>query len=110
MGRGETKEAESVLFYITKLSTVFFTVIALIFIPFAGKVMSLFTNNKEIIQLASTVIIINSISIPLWSIAFVLPPVLKGAGDDKYTLITTIIGMRLFRITLGYLLGVVLKF
>ncbi|MBZ9687030.1 hypothetical protein G9F72_011915 [Clostridium estertheticum] len=84
--------------------------IALIFIPFAGNVVSLFTNNKEIIHLASTVLIVNSLCIPLWSIAFVLPSGLKGAGDVKYTLITTIIGMWLFRITLGYLLGVVLKF
>lgn len=110
MGRGETKEAEKTLSYITKLSTILLTVIALIFIPFAGKVVSLFTNNKEIIHLASTVLIVNSLCIPLWSISFVLPSGLKGAGDVKYTLITTIIGMWLFRITLGYLLGVVLKF
>lgn len=110
MGKGETKEAESVLSYITKLSTVFLTVIALMFIPFAGKVISLFTSNNEIIQLATTVSIVNSMCIPLWSIAFVLPSGLKGAGDVKYTLITTIIGMWLFRITLGYLLGVVLNF
>jgi len=110
MGRGETKEAENALFYITKLSTVLLTVIALMFIPFAGKVVSLFTNNKEIIHLASTILIVNSICIPLWSISFVLPSGLKGAGDVKYTLVTTIIGMWLFRITLGYLLGVVLGF
>ena len=110
MGRGETKEAENALFYITKLSTVLLTAIALMFIPFAGKVVSLFTNNKEIIHLASTILIVNSICIPLWSISFVLPSGLKGAGDVKYTLVTTIIGMWLFRITLGYLLGVVLGF
>ncbi|MBU3129570.1 MATE family efflux transporter [Clostridium tagluense] len=110
MGRGETKEAENSLSYITVLSTVFLTVIALLFIPFAGNVVSLFTNNKEIIHLASNVLIVNSICIPLWSISFVLPSGLKGAGDVKYTLITTIIGMWLFRITLGYLLGVVLNF
>ena len=110
MGRGETKEAENALSYITKLSTVLLTVIALMFIPFAGKVVSLFTNNKEIIHLASAILIVNSMCIPLWSISFVLPAGLKGAGDVKYTLVTTIIGMWLFRITLGYLLGVVLGF
>jgi len=110
MGRGERKKAESALSYITKLSTIALIAIALIFIPFAGKVTSLFTTNKEIIHLASAVLIVNSACIPLWSISFVLPAGLKGAGDVKYTLITSIIGMWLFRITLGYLLGVVLKF
>jgi len=110
MGRGETKEAESALSYITVLSTIFLTVIALISIPFARNIVSLFTTNKEIIHLASVVLIVNSACIPLWSISFVLPSGLKGAGDVKYTLVTTIIGMWLFRITLGYLLGVVLNF
>ena len=110
MGRGESKEAEETLSYITKLSTIALTIIALMFIPFAGRISSLFTNNVEIIQLASTVLIVNSLCIPIWSISFVLPAGLKGAGDVKYTLITTIIGMWLFRITLGYLLGIVLKF
>jgi len=110
MGRGESKEAESSLSYIVKLSTVFLTVIALMFIPFAGKVASLFNNDMQIIHLSATVLIINSAFIPLWSISFVMPAGLKGAGDVKYTLVTTIIGMWLFRITLGYLLGVVLNF
>lgn len=110
MGSSDTKEAEHALSYITKLSTILLTVVALIFIPFAGKTVSLFTNNKDIIHLASTVLIVNSLCIPLWSISFVLPGGLKGAGDVKYTLVTTIIGMWLFRITLGYLLGVVLHF
>ncbi|MFT5873515.1 MAG: putative MATE family efflux protein [Clostridium sp.] len=110
MGKGELKEAENSLSYITVLSTIFLTVIAVISIPFAGKIVSLFTTNEEIIHLASTVLIINSACIPLWSISFVLPSGLKGAGDVKYTLVTAIIGMWVFRITLGYLLGVVLNF
>ncbi|MBU3181876.1 MATE family efflux transporter [Clostridium psychrophilum] len=110
MGKGERNEAQHSLSYITKLSTVLLTAVALMFIPFAGKFVSLYTNNKEIIHLASTVIIVNSLCIPIWSVAFVLPAGLKGAGDVKYTLITTIIGMWAFRITLGYLLGIVLNF
>jgi putative MATE family efflux protein len=110
MGRGDSIEAGKSLSYITKLSTVFLTVIAIIFIPFAGKVASLYTSNKEIIHLTATVLIVNSACIPLWSLSFVLPSGLKGAGDVKYTLITSIIGMWLFRISLGYLLGIVLNF
>ena len=110
MGAGEGKEAENSLAYITKLSTISLTAVAIIFIPFLGKIVSLFTNNQEIIHLAAAVLLVNSLCIPLWSISFVLPSGLKGAGDVKYTLITTIIGMCLFRITLGYLLGIVLKF
>jgi len=110
MGRNDTLEAEKSLSYITKLSTIALIIIAAIFIPFASNVASLFTTNKEIIHLTAIVLIVNSACIPIWSISFVLPSGLKGAGDVKYTLVTAIIGMWLFRITLGYLLGVVLKF
>ena len=109
MGRGNSIEAGKSLSYITKLSTVFLTMIALVFIPFAGKVASLYTTDKEIIHLAASVLIVNSACIPLWSLSFVLPSGLKGAGDVKYTLVTSIIGMWLFRITLGYFLGIVLN-
>jgi len=61
MGKGERKEAENVLSYITKLSTILLTAIALMFIPFAGRFVSLYTNNKDIIYLASTVIIVISV-------------------------------------------------
>lgn len=110
MGRGDQKKAEETLSYITKLSTIALTLVALMFIPFAGKIASLFTTDQQIIHLASAVLIVNSLCIPIWSISFVLPAGLKGAGDVKYTLVTTIIGMWLFRITLGYLLGIVLNF
>jgi len=110
MGKGDTLEAEKSLSYITKLSTIALIIIAAIFIPFASNVSSLFTTNKEIIHLTAVVLIVNSAFIPIWSISFVLPAGLKGAGDVKYTLVTAIIGMWLFRITLGYLLGVVLNF
>ena len=110
MGRNDTVEAEKSLSYITKLSTIALIIIAAVFIPFAPNVVSLFTTNKEIIHLTAIVLIVNSACIPIWSISFVLPAGLKGAGDVKYTLVTAIIGMWLFRITLGYLLGVVLKF
>lgn len=109
MGRKESKEAESTLSYIFILSTISLLVIGLLFIPFARVIASLYTNNADIINLSSTILIANSICIPIWSISFVLPAGLKGAGDAKYAMVTSFIGMWLFRVTMGYLLGVTLK-
>lgn len=39
-----------------------------------------------------------------------LPNGLKGAGDARYTVLTTLIGMVLFRLMLGYFLGVTLGY
>lgn len=109
MGRNEKKEAKGTLSYITKLSTVSLIVLAVVSLPFATILSSLYTNNKDIIHLSANILRINAIFIPTWSLSFVLPSGLKGAGDAKYTLVTTIIGMWVFRITLGYLLAIPLK-
>ncbi|MDT8716005.1 MATE family efflux transporter [Clostridium sp. 19966] len=109
MGRGSKKEASEVLNYIVKLATVLLVIVGFIMIPLSGTVSALYTNNHDIIKLSSIVVIANSLCIPIWSIAFVMPAGLKGAGDAKYTMVTTMIGMWAFRITMGYLLGVPLK-
>lgn len=109
MGKGSKKDASNVLNYIVKLATVLLVLLGIIMIPLASSFASLYNGNPEIIKLSSIVVIANSLCIPIWSIAFVMPAGLKGAGDAKYTMVTTMIGMWVFRITMGYLLGIPLK-
>ncbi len=106
MGKGDGDEAEKCLSYIIKLSTVFLMLLGITSIPLAGFLPSLYNNNPDIIELCRKLIIMNAVCIPLWSISFIVPSGLKGAGDAKYTLITSLIGMWVFRITLGYFLGI----
>lgn len=110
MGRGESEKAENTLSYITKFATISLAIECLLFIPFAGITVAMYTNNIDIINLSSKILIANCLCIPIWSISFVLPSGLKGAGDAKYTMVTAMIGMWVFRISLGYLLGVTLDF
>lgn len=109
MGRGKTDEAESALKYLLGFSSTCLAVLGLLSIPFSRFLVSLYTPNAEIISLASRLIKVNAIFIAFWPLSFVLPSGLKGAGDAKYTMKTTIIGMWVFRITLGYILGIPLK-
>lgn len=78
--------------------------------PFARFLVSIYTTNQDVIDIAVKVVRLNLACMVLWSLSFVLPAGLKGAGDAKYTLMTSIIGMWAFRIVLGYVLGVVMKF
>ncbi|PRR85709.1 MATE family efflux transporter [Clostridium luticellarii] len=109
MGRGDGNGAESCLSYLNKMSTICIFVLALASVPAAGFLTSLYTKDSAIIQLCVELLKLNALFIPLWSISFVLPAGLKGAGDAKYTLVTSIIGMWIFRITMGYILGIPLK-
>jgi putative MATE family efflux protein len=110
MGRRDSNEAQRCLSYLWRMSTICLVVICAISIPTAGLWTSLYTKDPDIIKLTANLLRTNAICIPFWSISFVLPAGLRGAGDAKYTLVTTIIGMWLFRIFSGYVLGVSLGF
>lgn len=110
MGRREKKEAENILWYVTKLATFALTIVGLLFLPIAGFITRLYTNDTAIIHLSTNLLRINSLFIPSWAISFVLPSGLKGAGDGKYTMVTSMIGMWLFRIIFGYFLGITFGF
>lgn len=109
MGRDDTDEAASCLSYTVKLSTILLAIVGGVSIIFSKHIGSLFTNNSEIINIVSNILRINGIAVIFWPISFVLPSGLKGAGDVKYTLATSIIGMWIFRITFGYVLGITFK-
>ncbi|MBP2033560.1 putative MATE family efflux protein [Clostridium algifaecis] len=110
MGKGDSDEAEKCLSYLFKMTTVCLVVICVFSVPTARIWTSLYTTNVETIDLTTKLLKINALCIPIWSISFVIPAGLKGAGDAKYTMVTTIIGMWVFRIVMGYILGINLGF
>jgi putative MATE family efflux protein len=110
MGRGDSEGAKKSLLYLTKLSTVCLAVLGLCSFPFSNSLVALYTDNSDIIRIAGNIIKLNAICTTLWSISFVLPAGLKGAGDAAYTMFTAITGMWLFRIILGYILSITLGF
>jgi putative MATE family efflux protein len=110
MGRGESDEAKSTLTYLIKAASVsLFAMCALVF-PFSTFIASLYTSSRDVIEIAAAVIRTSIITIPtIWSLSFLLPAGLKGAGDAKYTMAVSVFSMWAFRITMGYILGVPLK-
>lgn len=110
MGRGDSHEAGSVMLYLTKLASACMLMLCIVSFPFARQLASIYTQDEKIILLTTQLLQFSFISTPLlWPISFVLPAGLKGAGDAKYTMVTSILGMWAFRITLGYILGIPLR-
>lgn len=110
IGRGKKEEAKKSLNYMNVVAVISMTLLSLIVVPFAGHIVSLYNQNPEIVKLSTSIIRMNAIFTPIWPLSFLLSSGLKGAGDAKYTMTTTIVGMWVFRITFGYILGIVLKF
>lgn len=108
VGKDDIKGARNTLIYLTRFATVCMFLIGIAFIPISPWVSGLYTDSHEVIELSSKLIRSNSIALLVWPISFILSSGLKGAGDTRYTMRTAIIGMWVFRIFTGYLLGIVL--
>lgn len=106
VGKNDIKGAKSILIYLVKFTTFSLVTIGILFVPIAEWIASFYTNDPEVIKLTAILIKSNSIALLAWGISFVLSAGLKGAGDTRYTMVTAFIGMWVFRICLGYILGI----
>lgn len=107
IGRNDVKGAKATLIYLVKFSTVCLVSIGIVFFPISECLASIYTNVPEVIRITGILVKSNSIAYLAWAISFVLSAGLKGAGDTRYTMMTAFIGMWMFRIGLGYILGIV---
>ncbi|EKQ57133.1 MULTISPECIES: MATE family efflux transporter [unclassified Clostridium] len=109
VGRNDIKGAKNTLIYLTKFGTFCLVSLGLIFIPIAGWLASLYTSDPEVISISSALIRSNSVALLAWGLSFILSSGLKGAGDTRFTMLTAFIGMWIFRIFTGYVIGIVLQ-
>ena len=110
MGRGDSQGAEETLKYIIKLSTICLVTMGLICYPLMRLLVGMYSNDPAVVDLATTLLHWNCLLMVFYSTTFVLPAAPKGAGDAKYAVFTTLIGMWVFRIVLGYFIGIYLGF
>ncbi|ANS73890.1 MATE family efflux transporter [Paenibacillus yonginensis] len=90
------------------LSSFSFVLTGVIVMSLFHPLVSMFHPPQEIVHDIFVIMLINSlIQIPLWSISFIAPSALRAAGDSKYTSIVSMLSMWLFRVVLGYILGVI---
>lgn len=72
-----------------------------------NQILSMYTLTPETRALAWTLVMIhNGMSIFLWPASFVLPNALRAANDVKFTMMTSILSMAIWRLGFSYLIGV----
>ncbi|MNP49896.1 MATE family multidrug exporter [compost metagenome] len=89
----------------------FFIIGIVVLLPLFPLLMKLFSPPEEIISTIFALTLLNAIAQPfLWSCSFILPSALRAAGDSSFTSISSLLTMWLFRVILGYFLGITLNF
>jgi putative MATE family efflux protein len=111
MGRRDIKDARKFIRSFLCLSSVSFVICGIFILPLYRPLVSLFHPPTQIVPVIFTILVFNLIAqTVLWSIAFITPSALRAAGDSKFTSIVSMLSMWLFRVVLGYVLGIVLHF
>ena len=107
MGRKDTEEAGFLMKYLTWVCCGVLVVMGAIAFPFAPLIAGLYSKEDGVISLATQLFRMSLVVSPLiWSWSFLLPAGLKGSGDVKFTMISSIIGMWTFRIGTGWLFSI----
>lgn len=91
------------------ISTGFMILIGLIFFIFAPQLATFFTKTEEIQNLVISVLRIIALFQPFTALVQIMTNALQGAGDTKFPMYSTFIGIWGIRIGVGYLLAVCLK-
>ncbi|NMM53381.1 MATE family efflux transporter [Paenibacillus aquistagni] len=111
IGRRNTQDARKFIKSFLWLSSFLFVFAALLLLPLFPWIVSLFTPPPEIIPTIFKLMVLIAVTQPLlWSISFIMPSALRAAGDSNFTSITSLLSMWLFRVILGYVLGIPLGF
>lgn len=110
IGRREIEDARKFIRSFLWLSSIFFIIITVILLAIFPALVGLYSPPDEIVPDILQLILILSIAQPIvWSFSFILPSALRAAGDSKFTSIAALLTMWLFRVILGYILGITLQ-
>ncbi|WP_082651825.1 MATE family efflux transporter [Gorillibacterium timonense] len=111
IGSGNVPDARKFIKSFLWLGSASLLITGVVLMPFFHPLVSLFGPPPEIVGDIFLIVLVNTIAaIFLWPISFITPSALRAAGDSKFTSITSMLSMWLFRVVLGYLLGIVFGF
>ena len=110
LGKGSSQKALKDGYICTIIAMIVMSTFGLLFFIMPQFLVSLLTNDKDVIELSTMALKIVSICQPFSGASMVLAGALRGAGDTKSVLLITYLGIFLVRIPITYLFLDVLNF
>ena len=110
LGKGSSQKALKNGYICTIIAMIVMSTFGLLFFIIPQFLVSLFTKDKDVIELSTMALKIVSICQPFSGASMVLAGALRGAGDTKSVLLITYLGIFLVRIPITYLFLDVLNF
>lgn len=108
LGAQKPEISEKVTQQAILMSVSLMTVIAILFFALGHNAIDVFVDDPEVIAIGASAVKILALSLPITGVYFVLAGALRGAGDTKYAMYVSTIGVWGVRLLVGYLLANVL--
>lgn len=105
LGANQPERAEKSVLLTAKYNGIFMTGVMLLFIFFAGPIISVFTNDIEVHQTGTLALRIIGSGYIFYGIGMVMVNALNGAGDTKTPTLINLCGFWLFQIPFAFLLA-----
>ena len=107
IGEKRPERAKSIAMLTNSMTTFVLLLCGVIFFVFAPQLSAIFSETPEVQQLATIVLRLIALFQPFASMTHVFTNALQGAGDTKFPMYTTFIGIWGMRVVLGYFLAIV---
>jgi putative MATE family efflux protein len=105
LGANQPDRAEKSVLLTAKYNGIFMTGVMLLFIFFAGPIISVFTNDTEVHQTGTLALRIIGSGYIFYGIGMVMVNALNGAGDTKTPTLINLFGFWVFQIPFAFLLA-----
>ena len=108
LGAERPDEAEKAGYESRRMAVVVMSVMGVVFLLFPRPLVSIFSADPEVMELAVVCLRLVAVSQPALATIMVLAGALRGAGDTRAIVKITLLGFILVRICVAYVLAVVL--
>ncbi len=94
----------------SRVALISMSVMGVLLFAFGPSVVHLYTDDPEVIRLGGMALRILALAQPFCAISFTMAGALRGAGDTRFVMVSTALGIWGVRLVAAYVLGVVLGF
>lgn len=102
LGADDPALAEKYIKSCSKIGSLVSAFMAVIFFFFGGAIVSLYTNDPDVIKQAGDILKLIAFIQPFQSSSLIVAGGLRGAGDTIFTLVSTFIGILIIRVAFAY--------
>ncbi len=83
-------------------------IMAVVILPFIGNIVGVFHPTDNIVGSILLITFVNTAAqLIFWPSSFLFPSALRAAGDARFTSVVSMLSMWLFRVVMGYVMGVI---